>query len=86
MIRPTPAAGSLRPVADTEEVKARIEAEVDRLADTLLEASHDIHAHPELLFEERYAHDLLTRVLEDEGLEVERGAYGLETGLRRPGR
>ncbi len=66
---------------DTEDLKGRIEAEVDRLADTLLEVSHSIHAHPEVLFEERHAHDLLTQVLEDQGLEVERGAYGLETGF-----
>lgn len=68
-------------MADTDEVKARIEAEVDRLADTLLDVSHSIHAHPEVLFEERHAHDVLTQVLEDEGLAVERGAYGLETGF-----
>ncbi|HEX7131839.1 MAG TPA: amidohydrolase [Iamia sp.] len=68
-------------MADTDEVKARVEAEVDRLADTLLAVSHDIHAHPEVLFEEHHAHDVLTRVLEDEGLAVERSAYGLETGF-----
>jgi len=68
-------------VTDTEDVKARIDAEVDRLADTLLAVSHDIHAHPEVLFEERHAHDVLTAVLEDEGLAVERSAYGLETGF-----
>jgi amidohydrolase len=68
-------------VTDTEAVKARIEAEVDRLADTLLAVSHDIHAHPEVLFEEHHAHDALTQVLEDQGLAVERGAYGLPTGF-----
>jgi amidohydrolase len=68
-------------VSDAEDVKGRIEAEVDRLADVLLEVSHDIHAHPEVLFEERHAHDVLTRVLEEQGLDVERGAYGLETGF-----
>ncbi|QYG92921.1 M20 family metallopeptidase [Iamia sp. SCSIO 61187] len=68
-------------MTDPHDVKARIEAEVDRLADTLLEVSHSIHAHPEVLFEERHAHDVLTRVLEDEGLAVERSAYGLETGF-----
>lgn len=66
---------------DTEAVKARIEAEVDRLADTLLDVSHSIHAHPEVLFEEHHAHDVLTQVLEDQGLAVERGAYGLVTGF-----
>jgi amidohydrolase len=68
-------------VADTEDVKARIEAEVDRLADTLLAVSHDIHAHPEVLFEEHHAHDALTAALEEAGIPVQRGAYGLETGF-----
>lgn len=66
---------------DTEDLKRRIEAEVDRLADTLLAVSHDIHAHPEVLFEERHAHDALATALEAEGLAVERGAYGLGTGF-----
>lgn len=68
-------------MTDPDDTKARIEAEVDRLADTLLEVSHSIHAHPEVLFEEHHAHDVLTQVLEDEGLAVERSAYGLETGF-----
>src|SRR5690606_23325153 len=29
----------------------------------------------------RFAHDLLTRILEDEGLAVDRGAYGLDTAF-----
>lgn len=68
-------------MTDADDVKARIEAEVDRLADVLLDVSHDIHAHPEVLFEEHHAHDVLTRVLEDQGLPVERAAYGLDTGF-----
>src|SRR3982751_6405547 len=68
-------------MADLEAVKDRMVAEVDRLADVLLEASHSIHEHPELAFEEHHAHDVLTAILEGEGLEVERSAYGLETGF-----
>jgi amidohydrolase len=68
-------------VTDADDVKARIEAEVDRLADVLLDVSHDIHAHPEVLFEEHHAHDVLTRALEEQGLPVERAAYGLDTGF-----
>ena len=41
--------------------------EVDARADVLLDASHQIHDHPELGFEEHFAHDLLTGILEDEG-------------------
>ena len=66
---------------DLSAAKDRLRAEIDARADALLEASHLIHAHPELNYEERFAHDLLTQVLEDEGLEVERHAYGLETAF-----
>ena len=39
---------------DIESLKDAVCAEVDRLAPQLLKASHDIHAHPELNFEEHY--------------------------------
>lgn len=64
-----------------ERAKERLGAEVDRRADLLVDVSHQIHARPELCFEERFAHDLLTQVLDDEGLEVTRGAYGLDTAF-----
>jgi amidohydrolase len=63
------------------DVKARLCAEVDKRADALLEASHQIHEHPELGFEERFAHDLLTAILEDEDLAPDRGAFGVPTGF-----
>ena len=64
-----------------EELKQRVVEEVDRLADTLVEASHQIHARPELGFEEQYASDVLASILEGEGLDVERGAFGLDTAF-----
>jgi amidohydrolase len=66
---------------DLPAVKERLRAEVEARADALLAASHEIHAHPELNYEERFAHDLLTDLLADEGLEVERKAYGLDTAF-----
>ena len=66
---------------DLSALKERLRAEVEARADVLLEASHDIHAHPELNYEERYAHDLLTGILAAEGLEVEPHAHGLETAF-----
>lgn len=65
----------------SDAAKAQVAAEVDRLAEVLVDASHHIHDQPELAFEEHRAHDLLTDLLEREGLEVERGAYGLATGF-----
>ena len=62
-------------------VKERIDAEVDRRAELLVDVSHRIHARPELAFEEHHAHDLLTATLADAGLAVERQAYGLATAF-----
>jgi amidohydrolase len=64
-----------------DEVKARMCAEVDRRAQALVDASVQIHAHPELGFEETFAHDLLTGLVAAEGLDPERGAYGLATAF-----
>jgi amidohydrolase len=66
---------------DVDAAKDRLSAEVDARAEGLVEASHRIHDKPELLFEERFAADLLCNVLEEAGLDVERGAYGLETAF-----
>ena len=54
---------------------------VDARADLLLAVSHQIHQHPEENFAEHFAHDLLTRSLESDGLTVDRGAYGLDTAF-----
>jgi amidohydrolase len=66
---------------DLAQVKDRLRAEVERRADVLVEASHEIHAHPELNYEEHFAHDLLTSIIEGDGVEVERGACDLDTAF-----
>ncbi|CAN5744762.1 M20 family metallopeptidase [soil metagenome] len=66
---------------DLETVKQRIDEIVDQHREVLLDASHRIHARPELGFDEHHAHDVLTAVLADAGLEVTRGAYGLDTAF-----
>ena len=63
------------------EAKRRVCDEIDRLAPELLDVSHRIHARPELCFEEHHAHDLLTEVLADHGLAVQRHAYGVDTAF-----
>jgi amidohydrolase len=68
-------------LAEIESLKQAVRAEVDRLAPQLIDASHQIHAHPELNFEERFAHDLLTDLIETAGLDVERHAYGVATAF-----
>ena len=69
------------PRSDLSDVKARLAAEVDRRRGLLVDVSHQIHAQPELGYEERFAHDLLTRVLEEEGLGVTRSARGMDTAF-----
>ncbi|WP_419928722.1 M20 family metallopeptidase [Candidatus Poriferisocius sp.] len=67
--------------------KQQMASEVDARAARLLSVSHQIHENPELCFEEHAAHDILCTVLEDEGLEVERSAYDLDTAfVARAGR
>ena len=66
---------------DIAASKDRLIAEVDQRAEMLLDASHRIHDNPELGYEETYAHDLLTGILQDEGLDVEPHAFGLTTAF-----
>lgn len=68
-------------MVDIDALKIRVDAAVASHADRLLRISHEIHARPELAFEERHAHDLLTATLENAGLTVERSAFGLETAF-----
>jgi amidohydrolase len=67
--------------ADIEALKQRVVEEVDKRADVLVEASHQIHANPELNFQEHFASDLLASILEGEGLDTTRQAYDLETAF-----
>jgi amidohydrolase len=67
---------------DLQGWKARIRTEVERLREQLLATSHDIHANPELLFQEHRASARLADELERGGLRVERGAGGLPTAFR----
>jgi amidohydrolase len=66
---------------DVESLKAAVCAEVDRLADQLLHASHEIHTHPELNFEEHFAHDLLVEQLRSAGVNTTAHAYGVDTAF-----
>jgi amidohydrolase len=68
-------------MVDLDAVKERLAGLVDDHAEVLIDASHQIHEHPELGYQEHFAHGLLSELLEDAGLAVERGAYGLETAF-----
>ena len=54
---------------------------VDRVRGDLVAVSHQIHARPELAFEERFASGLLADALAGHGFAVERRVADLETAL-----
>ena len=49
------------------ELKKQVCDIIDGMADELVEASHAIHAKPEIAFEEKFAHGLLTDKVEAAG-------------------
>jgi amidohydrolase len=51
------------------------------VASRLAEVARDLHAHPELAYQETYAAQRLSEELERGGLSVERGAGGVSTAL-----
>src|SRR5258707_9998251 len=55
---------------------------IDRFKDQAIGLGRQIHARPELKFEERFAAGLLTGALTEIGVEVERGVAGVETPFR----
>ena len=66
---------------DLVSLKDRLKGEVEARAKDLIEASHQIHEHPETNYQEHFAHDLLSDLIEAAGLSVERGAYGVDTAF-----
>lgn len=63
-------------------IHERIQSEIDKRKEKLLSLSHEIHANPEIRFEEHKAADLLASTLEEEGFEVERGVGNLPTAFK----
>ncbi|KAF8817418.1 amidohydrolase [Phlegmacium glaucopus] len=59
-----------------------IEQTVDKLNPKLRALSLKIHGHPELQFQERFAHDLLTNFMAEHGFDVTKHYLGLETAWR----
>ena len=55
---------------------------IESYREELVGVSLDIHAHPELNYEERHAAALLAANLESHGFTVERGIGGVETAFR----
>ncbi|KAI0037076.1 aminoacylase 1-like protein 2 [Vararia minispora EC-137] len=64
-----------------DEVLETIEKEMTALDEGLRKLSLDIHDHPELKFEERHAHNVLTSFMREHGFEVTEH-YVLETAWK----
>ncbi|OGD23700.1 MAG: hypothetical protein A2Y70_05110, partial [Candidatus Aminicenantes bacterium RBG_13_64_14] len=64
------------------DIYAAVEAEIERRRGEILALSHEIHARPELSFEEKETSLLLQATLEREGFAVSAGTGGLETAFR----
>jgi len=65
-----------------EALKARALARVDELSAEIIALADDIHAHPELGYQERRTVGLVRDLLARHGIESEVGVGGLETALR----
>lgn len=66
---------------DVEARKRLVCETIDGIREGLCRVSRDIHARPELAFQERFASEQLADLLRGAGIDVETGAYGLETAF-----
>jgi len=64
-----------------EDLKARVCTAIDTRAAQLIECALDLHAHPEIAFEEVRSAAALADRLRDAGLKVSLPAYGLDTAF-----
>ncbi|KAJ7577107.1 hypothetical protein C8J56DRAFT_380072 [Mycena floridula] len=55
---------------------------LDKFDPQLRDLSLQIHGHPELMFQERFAHEILTTFMSDNGFKVTRQYMGLETAWK----
>ena len=64
-----------------EELANRSNAAIEASKQQLFELSKDVHAHPELNYEEFYSSNALAGFLESKDFKVERGVGGIETAF-----
>src|SRR4030042_2936273 len=67
---------------DVAALKTAVAADIDAFHDGLAAVSRQLHAHPEVAFEERRASALLSDFLIKNGFDVEKGICGLPTAFR----
>ncbi|HJF50238.1 MAG TPA: M20/M25/M40 family metallo-hydrolase [Brachybacterium paraconglomeratum] len=65
-----------------EELRSRLEEEVDATGPELVDLMIDLAEHPEVAFEEHRSAAAIVRILEDHGIEAQLGVHGLDTAIR----
>ena len=65
-----------------EEIAASSNSAIEVARRALFDLSKEVHAHPELNYQEYYSSNALAGFLEKRGLQVERGVGGVETAFR----
>ena len=65
-----------------EDLAGRSNSAIEAARQALLDISLDVHAHPELNYQEHYSSDALAGFLEGRDFQVERGIGGVETAFR----
>ena len=68
--------------ATKDQLSERSNSVIEASKQGLFELSRDVHAHPELNYQEFYSSDALAGFLQGHGLTVERGVGGVETAFR----
>ncbi|MEM7536921.1 MAG: M20 family metallopeptidase [Chloroflexota bacterium] len=66
---------------NTNDLKQQVCDYIDEITPRLLQVSHQIHANPEIAFEEHESMKLLADTAESDGYTVERGIAGLDTAF-----
>ena len=65
-----------------EELRSRLEEEVDATGPELVDLMIDLAEHPEVAFEEHRSAAAIVKTLEDHGIEAQLGVHGLDTAIR----
>ena len=65
-----------------DELTGRSNSAIESSRQALFDLSKDVHAHPELNYQEHYSSNALAGFLEKHNLAVERGIGGVETAFR----
>ncbi len=71
-----------RAAAPKDALASSSNSTIESSRQELFDLSKDVHAHPELNYEEYYSSNVLAGFLEQHSLRVERGVGGIETAFR----